>query len=277
MSISRKFDFFNEECVVSFSSEGDARLYMPLCGITHCRPHYHMERSNSPECVIEYIVRGSGVFRTNGLEFHPGPGDVYIAHMGTTHSYRTSPNDPWEKIWFNLRGTLVQELVRIYNMDETHYLPGCNQEPLFRACLEEMRTHPEQAHETATLVAHRLFYNLSKCAFVREHGKTVQEIKRYIDNRLPAPVAMTELAASLGKSPSQITRLFRREYGVSPYRYLTDKRLELARIMLEQTRKSIKEIAGELNFTDAYYFSNLFKTRYQVSPQSFRRRRDTPL
>ncbi len=275
MSISRKFDIYNEECVVSFSNEGDERLYMPLCGITHCRPNYHIERRNSCECVVEYIVRGSGVFRTNGLEFHPIAGDVYIAHIGTNHAYRTSAREPWEKIWFNLQGTLVGELVRIYGLENTHYLPQCNQEELFRSCLEEMRSHPEQAHETATLTAHRLFFHLGKHAAGGDHNRTAVEIKRYIDNRLYGPVTIGELAALLGKSPSQVNRIFHQEYGISPYRYFMDKKLELAKIMLEQTSKSVKEISGELNFADACYFSNLFKTRYRVSPRAFRRHRSS--
>ena len=45
-------------------------------------------------------------------------------------------------------------------------------------------------------------------------------------------------------------------------------------LMLRNTRKTIKEIAFELNFSDPYYFSNLFKRKYGISPR--KAREDSP-
>ncbi|MEI3006183.1 MAG: AraC family transcriptional regulator [Victivallales bacterium] len=49
--------------------------------------------------------------------------------------------------------------------------------------------------------------------------------------------------------------------------------MELAMLMLRNTRKTIKEIAFELNFSDPYYFSNLFKRKYGISPRKAKGRR----
>ena len=40
--------------------------------------------------------------------------------------------------------------------------------------------------------------------------------------------------------------------------------------MLRNTGKSVKEIAFTLEFSDAYYFSNIFKRHYGISPRDFR-------
>ena len=63
---------------------------------------------------------------------------------------------------------------------------------------------------------------------------------------------------------------FQQEYGETPYRYFLKKKLELAMLMLRNTRKTIKEIAFELSFSDPYYFSSLFKRKYGFSPRKAR-------
>ncbi|WP_176012387.1 AraC family transcriptional regulator [Victivallis sp. Marseille-Q1083] len=274
MSILRKFELFNEECVVALENEGDSRLYMPLCGITRCFPDYHIRRTNSCECIIEAIVSGSGLFQIGKMEYHPKAGDVYIAHLGSDHYYRTDPRNPWVKIWFNLRGSLVEELLRSYHLDKVNYLPGCRLEKLFEESLETMRRNLDQPHETATLVAHRLIYHLARCAATTDAPRQpeAEEMKLYLDQRLSGSLSLQELARLIGRSQSQCRRIFSQAYGVSPYHYFLDRKLELAKLMIERDNKSLKEIAAELGFADPYYFSNLFKSRYHISPSSLRKR-----
>ncbi len=272
MSIIRKFEQFNEECVVCFLSEGDERIYMPLCGITRCRADYSMRREISPEFVFEYIVKGKGVYQVGDRAYLPETGDIYICHAGTPHRYRTDPVDRWEKIWFNIHGTLVAELLKIYRLSDVFLIKQANLGPLFSACLEEMRTHPANAHETASIVTHRLIYAMSQRLYGGEpcHHPIALELKRQLEEYAGENIQLKHIAHKFGYSESQLIRLFSREYGETPYRYFLRKKLELAMIMLRNSRKSIKEIAAELSFPDQYYFSNLFKRKYGKSPSHFR-------
>ncbi len=270
MSILRYFANFNEECVVAWADEGDPVAYMPLCGITRCAPDYRIARRDSPECVVEYIVRGSGTFRTGAREFQPRAGDVYIAHTGSDHEYYPDPDDPWEKIWFNLRGSLVGELVRIYRLDRVAYLPQCGLETLFRESLATMRANLGNAHESATLVMHRLFYHLAGAA--RAPGGSgsaeAEKLKRFLDASVNGTLNMARAARELGRSESQCRRIFRAAYGVSPYGYFLDRKLELARVLVERGDRRVKEIAAELGFADPFYFSRAYKRRHGVAPSA---------
>lgn len=268
MSILRKFENFNEECVVFWKDEGNARLSMRLCGITHCMPDYHITRTNSFECVFEAIVSGKGVFRVGKNEYHPKAGDVYIAHIGSDHYYRTDPKDPWVKIWFNVCGTLVDELLGLYHLNNVNYLQGVHLEDVFRSCLDSMRNNLDNSHETATLVTHRLIYHIARAAATsdRPRVKEAEVMKQYIDERVTGNLDLDEMSAMIGKSQSQCRRIFSSAFGLPPYRYFLNRKLELARIMLERSTKSIKEIADELEFADQYYFSNLYKQHFGHAP-----------
>lgn len=276
MSITRIFDDFNEECIVCFESEGDERIFMPLCGITDCRPDYRIERKDSCEWVFEYMISGEGTFRSGKNIYTPKAGDVYIAHFGSNHEYRTSGDNPWKKIWFNIRGTLVSDLMRIYDMERIEYMPGCpGLERVFRECLESMRENPDDAHETATLATHKLLYHLSLAAHDMKPapGNAVIRAKKILDENICGNISVSGLAQECGKSPSQITRLFCDAYGTTPYKYFLDRKLELAKVMLDNSDRLVKEIAEQLGFDDAYYFSNLFKRKFGKSPEAFRKKR----
>ena len=276
MSLVRRFEHLGEECVVCFPSEGDERLYMPLCGISRCPPDYRIERTLSRECVIEYVISGRGVFQIDGHTYRPEGGDVYIAVCGTTHRYQTDPDNCWCKIWFNIQGTLINELIRFYSLENVAYIPcvGKAGEKLFIHCLDEMKNNPENAHEHATLAAHRLVYFLSRFLYSGDsshHGNPIAvELKKWLEQHAAERMCLRALSAKFGYSASQLNRIFHQDCGESLYGFFLRKKLELGAVMLRNTDKSVKEIAAALQISDPYYFSNLFKRKYGVSPRRFR-------
>ncbi|MBP3742789.1 MAG: helix-turn-helix transcriptional regulator, partial [Treponema sp.] len=53
--------------------------------------------------------------------------------------------------------------------------------------------------------------------------------------------------------------------------FVSDKRLEKARQLLESTDLSIKEITAEVGYNDQNYFSRIFKNKYGLSPKEYRK------
>jgi transcriptional regulator GlxA family with amidase domain len=93
---------------------------------------------------------------------------------------------------------------------------------------------------------------------------------------LHRPLGIAELAAAVNLSPSRLIHLFRSEIGVPPARYLRDLRLRRARVGLQRTFLSVKEVMFQVGFSDPSHFSRAFKVRYGVSPRHFRSRARRP-
>ena len=83
-------------------------------------------------------------------------------------------------------------------------------------------------------------------------------------------VSLTELAATAGVSRQHLLKLFRNRRGTTPTHSLYERRLCVAAGQLIHTGLSIKEIAEQCGFANAFHFSRKFKEAYRISPRVWR-------
>lgn len=74
-------------------------------------------------------------------------------------------------------------------------------------------------------------------------------------------------------SRRHFSRLFSEIYSISPQQYLMNIRLQHAGSMLIGTEMPIADIAAACGFTDASYFSRVFKSSFGMLPSSYRSRK----
>jgi len=83
-------------------------------------------------------------------------------------------------------------------------------------------------------------------------------------------IDLDALASTACLSKYHFLRLFKQTYGLSPYQYWQNLRLEKAEKLLRTTDLAIKEIADFLGFDNAASFSRLFRQRRRLYPSQFR-------
>lgn len=76
--------------------------------------------------------------------------------------------------------------------------------------------------------------------------------------------------ASRGQSYGHLSRLFRRQFGLTPGEYLTAQRLEKAKILLRNSGTTVAEAAYAAGFHDPGYFARCFRRQNGISPREFR-------
>lgn len=83
-------------------------------------------------------------------------------------------------------------------------------------------------------------------------------------------VSMTRLASSLGISRSHFDRLFSKQVGVAPQKFLLNCKMIAAKRLLESSSLRVGEIGEMLGYSDIYFFSRQFKEQCGSSPQNYR-------
>lgn len=87
--------------------------------------------------------------------------------------------------------------------------------------------------------------------------------------RLTHPWRMTDLAAEVALSASQLSRLFRRHLGLSPAKYLWELRAARMAELILIEGVSVCEAACAVGWRDQSVASRSFKRRYGISPREF--------
>jgi transcriptional regulator GlxA family with amidase domain len=98
----------------------------------------------------------------------------------------------------------------------------------------------------------------------------IQTALTYAKRNLRRPLDIEDLARSACLSPRQFTRVFRSETGTSPARAVEALRLEAAKLMLEQSRLPVEDIAREAGFGNRERMRRAFMRIYGEVPQSIR-------
>ena len=96
-----------------------------------------------------------------------------------------------------------------------------------------------------------------------------RRLLRYMDERLQTNLSLSELAAFTGLRQRQFTALFHSAFGVSPYRFLIERRLEQGARLLAHSDAEIAEIALQVGFSSQSHFSEAFRRRFGTTPRNY--------
>ena len=125
------------------------------------------------------------------------------------------------------------------------------------------------------LVAHLL----SKYGYDRwqRHGaepdldpRRLARVMNYIESHFAEPLALAELAEQACLSEYHFCRLFKKATGLSPHRYVTERRIRDAQVRLARGRASMSEVALEAGFGSQGNFNRLFRRHTGMTPRQFR-------
>lgn len=99
----------------------------------------------------------------------------------------------------------------------------------------------------------------------------VRDAKRYVSDHFDDPeLSLDSICRTLGVSNSYFSSTFKKETGGSFISYLTDIRMKQAARFLIETDDKNYVVARKVGYTDANYFSYVFKKTYGMSPSRYR-------
>ncbi len=94
--------------------------------------------------------------------------------------------------------------------------------------------------------------------------------RRLIDEGFALPLSLEQISGEACFSRYHFLRLFRRAFNKTPHQYLTEKRIERAKELLELGQLSVTDICFEVGFQSLGSFSSLFRKSVGYSPAVYR-------
>jgi AraC-like DNA-binding protein len=97
----------------------------------------------------------------------------------------------------------------------------------------------------------------------------VAKVREILDDRTAENVGLDELAAAAGVSRFHLIRVFQRRYGLTPFAYQRNRRIEKARAVL-RTGRSIADAAAAAGFSDQSHLGRSFRAVMGSTPGEYR-------
>lgn len=105
----------------------------------------------------------------------------------------------------------------------------------------------------------------------RRYSMPVTKAAEYIENHLTEALSNTEIAEAVSCTPDYLSRLFKKETGLTLSRYVLEQKCHTACYMLENGDHSCTEIGAFLGFSSASHFITRFREIYGISPGAYRK------
>ena len=99
--------------------------------------------------------------------------------------------------------------------------------------------------------------------------KRMTDAKSYIDTHFYEKNCLDEVVLQSGITARRFCDLFKKSYDVTPNRYITLRKIEHAKTLLETNVVSVAFVAEQCGFSDIYYFSKIFKKETGILPSKW--------
>ena len=113
----------------------------------------------------------------------------------------------------------------------------------------------------------RKIYSNATLSLKRESRLT--EVIRFIRDNLHKSLTVEELSKIACMSPSHFYRTFKTELGISPVEFINNERIKLAVCLLQDPKRSVKDVYLDCGFESRSYFNRVFKNRQNVPPGAY--------
>ena len=244
-------------------------------GWHRCNDLYCISRPNgNGSHLLLVTIDGCGEMEVSGVRYSLPVGTVALIPKGLPHRYGTPSGGVWEFYWIHPAND-VAEMFADHIAENGVYVGKCDPShpyvPRMESVLKRCATYSASA---AIAVSHAVSDVLHFAAMdLREDGgrETVSErVIAYIQEHFAREISIGELASVLYLSEAHLIRVFKKETGRTPHRYILEYRLRMGAHLLLAGQLQISEIARTVGFSSSSQFISAFRRMYGCTPAQYR-------
>ena len=116
----------------------------------------------------------------------------------------------------------------------------------------------------------KLAYTPSHKKLKLDNSSSARKIISYIEKNFTGKISLSEIATFTGFNKEYFCRFFKKQFGISFSKYLSQYRIQKAEYLLIHTDKKIIDVTFEVGFDNTSYFSKVFKEITGYTPNEYR-------
>ncbi len=246
-------------------------------------------------CEITMVLSGSGIYATKSREFEFKSGDVFFFSTNEFHWIKELSKDAdflnihfepryiWSenfaisnagliKVFFSSKGSIVNKLDSkspstkdikniIFKIEEEISLEKPEYKTMVKLYIVNILVNMIRAYSK----------NLTE-PYISYNSQTLRSIENaidFIDNNLETDLTLEEISESAHMSKTYFCAQFKKLNGISPWDYITIKRIEKAISLIESTNLTKLEIAVRCGFNNTSNFYHAFKRITGKTPSDY--------
>ena len=255
-------------------------FYITEAGHFYAESDYEVHRDAHDSYLLIYTQNGSGTVTSGTASFELPIGCAAVIDCHQSHSYFSNGGE-WEFLWTHIKGSSVNTFFDMLYPSGVFAVNITNPEKLTEIMHELMyKIRENDILNTVNLSAemHGLFNILIADSLKNEQEKSrgryfeyVEHVIRLIHQNYSQSLTIDDIIDGIPISKYHFIRVFRRIMGITPYNYLTNYRINSAKILLRTTDLSVSEIAEKCGFSDTSNFIVQFKKNSNQKPLQYRK------
>ena len=242
-----------------------------ISGTTKPFPHYKNKRPPTRKHhIFEYVISGKGYIYLNGGWHTLTGGCMYIVDKDDERNFYSDPKDPMHKIWVTFSSDYIDVMMSNYGVRSGVYTADVygHFNDIYGIAKGSL---PEREKMLAVADGiHKIILAAASSKAVEKEPSVGLRIENELSASIYRKLSLDELAKKLFISRAHLIRLFKAHKGMTPYQFLLEEKIKIARALLSTTEMSVKSISDKLCFADEHYFSHLFKEKVGLSPLKYK-------
>lgn len=215
---------------------------------------------------VGMVMEGSGTLTVNGESLPICEGDIYFIKKGSVFSVKRTADMRY--LYISFHGWHADELIERIGISQKHCIfPGHGELAAFwTSCFDQSDSGNLDLFSEAVLL-----YTVANLSDTRkETNELSDQIAEYANNHFNDPrLNLSDIAVRLGYDPKYLSALFKAKRNITFTQYLRSLRIKHAAFLFEEGVESVKSVAMLSGFSDALYFSKVFKQETGMSPSAY--------
>lgn len=201
-------------------------------------------------------------------------GQMIIIKPDTYYIYNSETDEEIKYLWIHFSGKKAEEIISKFGLEtDTIEKVGVHSGLLesWKRMFYEFVVNDKYFNEVTSCILKEILAAFSRYIYNQNGGRRFLKSIFYIHEHYSEELSVVKLAEMENVSKTYYRVRFKELTGVSPKEYIIQRRMEVACSILEDSDKSIEEVAGMVGYSDVYYFGRIFKKKIGTSPGRYRR------